>query len=251
MITMWCVQTCGLNSLVVYLNVKKTYDIWEESVTTKKVAQTKHIHSPMVVGYKRGNDITKVILWRLGCNFHGSMEFLAFFHFHFTRVTFNRFLCKTFCKEKGSCFFQCYIIRCTLINGVSMGHTYWKVQYGLMSTCMLIRGCHTNHPHAPSCMWWIYQSILGWFAHDFFTNPHWLTFNSLIHHNSLWLRIFFKYMCGFWGVYTYRPQKRIIGRGLGFWSIIQLQHLWCLGLVYFGLPFAIEFLNVSPQKRGI
>ena len=32
--TMWCVQACGLNSLVVYFNVK-THNIYEASVTTR------------------------------------------------------------------------------------------------------------------------------------------------------------------------------------------------------------------------
>jgi hypothetical protein len=35
MMTAWCAQACGLNSSVVYLNVK-THDVWEGSVTIGK-----------------------------------------------------------------------------------------------------------------------------------------------------------------------------------------------------------------------
>ena len=49
--TTYCVQVCGLHSLVNYFYVK-TYDIWEGNVT-RKVIYTEHIHS---LGFQDTNE---------------------------------------------------------------------------------------------------------------------------------------------------------------------------------------------------
>jgi hypothetical protein len=56
MMTTWCVQVCGLNSSVVYLNVT-THDIWEGFVTIRNDILNQEHPFPRLSGYKRRNDI--------------------------------------------------------------------------------------------------------------------------------------------------------------------------------------------------
>ncbi len=58
MMTTWCVRACGLNSLVVYFNVK-THDIWEGNVTIRRALNWEHPF-PRVLGYKRRSDLKEV-----------------------------------------------------------------------------------------------------------------------------------------------------------------------------------------------
>ena len=55
-----CVRACGLNSLVVYFNVK-THDVWEGDMPTRSEIQTKKIYSLRFWDIREGVTLRRLI----------------------------------------------------------------------------------------------------------------------------------------------------------------------------------------------
>ena len=67
--TALCVLVCGLNPLVVYLNVE-THDIWERNMTTRGEIQAENFRSLKMWDIREGVTLRRLILRSLGCSYN-------------------------------------------------------------------------------------------------------------------------------------------------------------------------------------